>query len=71
MTQNNATGLIGLSHGEQKTLERYGILVGNTFNALVNGKTFTVQRSTMGLKILRHAQGMPMASVPGESVGRY
>ncbi|QPJ60652.1 MAG: hypothetical protein G3M70_01610 [Candidatus Nitronauta litoralis] len=71
LTGNNPSGAIGLSQGEQKMLQRYGIKVGNTFNTLLGGMAFTVQRTSMGLQVLKHVQGMPIAAVPGENVGRY
>ncbi len=71
LIHNDASGAIGLKSGEQKVLERYGIKVGNTFNAVVNGMTFTVRRTTMGLKVLSHVQNLPVAEVPATDIGRY
>lgn len=71
LLRNGASGAIGLKSGEQKLLERYGVEVGNRFNAVVNGMTFTMRRTTMGLRILKHMQDMPVAEVRNGTAGRY
>jgi len=71
LNKQDASGAIGLNYREQKLLERYGIRLGNTFNAKLNGMTFTLLRTTMGMKILKHVQKMPMASIPSTNTARY
>jgi len=60
----DASGAVGLAKREQKLLARYGIRVGNSFRAHVDGMTFTMQRTSLGLRILAHEIGLPMAEVP-------
>ena len=65
------SGAIGLSTKEQKTLERYGIKIGNSFNANVDGMTYTVKRTTMGLKVLNYVEGRTVASIEGANNDAY
>ncbi len=68
---HEGSGAIGLSTKEQKTLDRYGIKVGNSFNANVDGMTYTVKRTTMGLKVLTYVEGRTVASIEGANNGAY
>ncbi len=65
MADHRSSKAVGLSTKQQKILKRYGINVGNTFLATVDGKTFTMKRTSMGLKILNELNGRAVASVPG------
>lgn len=71
LLNNGASGAIGLKSGEQKMLERYGIRVGNTFNAVINQRTFTVKRTSMGLQILNHVRHMPVAEIRDGEIAQY
>ncbi|QPJ61582.1 MAG: hypothetical protein G3M70_06655 [Candidatus Nitronauta litoralis] len=68
---NGSSGAIGLSTKEQKTLDRYGIKVGNSFNANVDGMTYTVKRTSMGLSLLKYVEGRTVASVEGANNDAY
>ena len=67
LENDNASGAIGLSHKEQRILGRYGIKVGNQFNAHVNEMDFTMKRTTMGLQVMKHLHSMPIASLPADN----
>ena len=45
------SGEIGLSHFQQKLLQRYGIQVGQSFRSSVVGRVITVKRVSLGLQI--------------------
>jgi len=62
---------IGLSSKEQRILERYEIKQGNSFYAYVDGKTFTVKRNSMGLRILNQVDGRTVASLSGANNESY
>ncbi len=68
---HGASGAIGLSTKEQKTLDRYGIKVGNSFNANVDGMTYTVKRTSMGLSVLKYVEGRTVASIEGANNDAY
>ncbi len=62
-----ANGAIGLTSSEQKTLEHYGIRIGNSFRAYVDNMAFTVKRTSMGLQILTHETASPVAKAESAS----
>lgn len=68
---NGASGAIGLSTKEQKTLDRYGIKIGNSFNSNVDGMTYTVKRTSMGLTVLKYVEGRTIASIEGVNNDAY
>lgn len=53
MTDEVHKNKVGLSHLEQRILERYGIRVGYSFFTPVNGQQVQVKRTLSGLKIMQ------------------
>lgn len=52
MNRDIGSGLIGLSHLEQRALDRYGIKVGHSFYTAINNMRALVERTSSGIKIL-------------------
>ena len=52
MASGNWNGLLGLSKLEQKIFNNYGINIGNTFNATLEGKYLAITRMSSGVKVV-------------------
>jgi len=67
VTSGNFPIIVGLSSHERKTLKKYGINVGNTFNARVAGKQLNIKKTSGGL-IVDEEKGVQVASMTQEEV---
>ncbi len=50
--QRMSPGSVGLTKFEQKKMNHYGIKVGNKFRTIIGAHTLTVERTSMGIRIL-------------------
>jgi hypothetical protein len=53
INSTNPNGIVGLSRFEQRKLGSYGIKVGNKFSSSIGGVNALIERTTMGVKIIK------------------
>jgi len=53
MASGNWGGSVGLSRLDQRILRNYAVRVGNTFNTNLDGKSLTIKRTSMGIKLVK------------------
>lgn len=63
MAQNKEDIYVGLTQFEQSLLREYDIKPGNTFETIIAGHKFLVEKATSGVKVINHVdpQGVAMA----------
>lgn len=52
MSSSNWSSSVGLSKLDQKILQNYGINIGNIFSTTMDGKSLTVKRTSLGLRVM-------------------
>ena len=53
INSNIPNGIVGLSRFEQRKLNSYGIKVGNKFSSSIGGVNALIERTTMGVRIIK------------------
>jgi len=53
ITSTTPNGIVGLSRFEQRKLGSYGIKVGNKFSSSIGGVNALIERTTMGIRIIK------------------
>ena len=53
INSNVPNGIVGLSRFEQRKLNSYGIKVGNKFSSSIGGVNALIERTTMGVRIIK------------------
>lgn len=64
MVKNEKNVLVGLNVFEQSLLREYGIQPGNTFQTTIAGHQFLIEKTSSGIKVVRHVGGQSVAKVP-------
>ena len=64
MVQNDKNVLVGLNSFEQSLLRAYDIRPGNTFQTTIKGHQFLIEKTSSGIKVVRHADEQSVALAP-------
>lgn len=64
MVQNEKNVLVGLNSFEQSLLREYDIRPGNTFQTTISGHQFLIEKTSSGVKVVRHIDVQNVASAP-------
>lgn len=74
MDRGMAPGSVGLTKFEQNKMNHYGIKIGNKFRSTMSGNTLTVERTSMGIRILDVDKMMKMGTertLPIQKLNEY
>jgi hypothetical protein len=67
MVKNDKDIMLGLNTFELSLFKEYGIKAGNTFQTTVSGHKFLIEKTSAGIKVLRHVDMERVAVVPDKN----
>ena len=64
MIRNAGNVLVGLNAFELSLLKEYDIKTGNTFQTMIKGHQFLIEKTSAGIKAINHVDVQNVAMIP-------